>query len=68
MLRDSDNPEKSWEDLEAELAANPDRPFYARSDAEAFKRCEKQNREATRHSDVTGRGYYTCDQKRGKNS
>ena len=55
MLRDSDNPEKSWEDLEAELAENPDRPFYARSDAEAFKRCEKQNREATRHSDVTGR-------------
>ncbi len=27
MLRDSDNPEKSWEDLEAELL--PHRPFYA---------------------------------------
>ena len=24
MLRDSDNPEKSWEDLEAELAENPE--------------------------------------------
>jgi hypothetical protein len=51
MLRDADNLEKSWEDLEAELAERPDRPFYARSDAEAAKRCEQLNREATKHSD-----------------
>jgi len=47
--------------------AYPDRPFYARSDAEAAKRCEQQNREATRHPDATGRTYYTCDEKKRKN-
>ncbi|MEZ2226765.1 MULTISPECIES: hypothetical protein [unclassified Microcoleus] len=67
MLRDADNPEKSWEDSEAELAERPDRPFYARSDAEAALRCEQLNREATKHPDVTGKSYYTCDDKKRKN-
>jgi hypothetical protein len=35
MLRDSDNPEKSWEDLEAELL--PHRPFYAPGETEIEK-------------------------------
>lgn len=66
MLRDADNPDKSWEDCEAELAEHPDRPFYARNDAEAAKRCEQLNREATKHPDVTGKTYYTCDEKKRK--
>ncbi|MEZ2319302.1 MAG: hypothetical protein ACBR15_09935 [Microcoleus sp.] len=67
MLRDADNPDKSWEDWEAELAERPDRPFYTRNDAEAAQRCEQLNREATKHPDVTGKSYYTCDEKKRKN-
>jgi hypothetical protein len=67
MLRDPEHPEKSWEDLEAELA--PDRPFYAPGATEtdrdlyAIERCEKVNREAKKRPDVTGSYYYYCAEK-----
>jgi hypothetical protein len=50
MLRVPEHPEKSWEDLEAEL--KPDRLFYAPGATEAdrdlyaIERCEKVNRES----------------------
>ncbi|MEG4215698.1 hypothetical protein QUA27_09250 [Microcoleus sp. Pol14C6] len=64
MLRDSDNPEKSWEDLEAELL--PHRPFYAPGETEmekdlyAKRRCAQQKMKAEKRPDVAGRSYYYC--------
>jgi hypothetical protein len=64
MLRDSDNPEKSWEDLEAELL--PHRPFYAPGETEiqkhlyAKRRCAQQEMKAEKRPDIAGRSYYYC--------
>lgn len=66
MLRDSENPEKSWEDLEAELAENLDRPFYAPGETEierdlyAKRRCAQQQMKAEKRPDIAGHSYYYC--------
>lgn len=71
MLRDAEQPEKSWQDIEANLAPNP--PFYASGDSEverdlyAIERCEKARREAKKMPDMAGGYYYFCAEKEPQN-
>lgn len=71
MLRDPEQPDKSWEDYDEEL--DPARPFYpqgktrAEEDAYAQKRCAQIHRVAERRRDMTGGNYYFCRERRKKN-
>ncbi|HBL11011.1 MAG TPA: hypothetical protein DD379_06325 [Cyanobacteria bacterium UBA11162] len=76
MLRNPEYPEKSWEDLEAELEENPERPFFAigattsERDRYAKERCKKYDRIPEKHPYTGGNIFYTCvkpKQRKGEN-